>query len=444
MLRLVAKDFRCFRELDVPVAPLTLLVGENSTGKSTFLALLRLAWDVAFSRGVIDFNAEPFLLGAWDDIARYHGGQGRRAKEFEIGLDVSLNGEGDKKNVTDGVARFRGTFEKVHGHPEIKRRTLRFDDYGIDWSRGENQWEWSIEVTAPHWKQQAKVMGAAGPHFAPPFDIAFQIAGWEVRGGTDDASRKGATEEENNKNWATLRQHFHQARAGALELEPRALAPVRAEPRRHYDPVSDTPKPSGDHVPMQLAKISRENEREWVELIKRLEEFGVESEMFTGLRVVQGKKENEPFRIEVGVRGQRGSRNLVDVGYGVSQLLPILVDALRTDKRWLLMQQPEVHLHPRAQAELGSLFVDLVESGRRFVIETHSDYLVDRVCTEVRKVKGLHGGLTPDKVVILYFEPDESSVKVHPIHVDDQGNLLDAPPGFRAFFLEEQRRFLGL
>src|SRR5881396_1662040 len=73
--------------------------------------------------------------------------------------------------------------------------------------------------------------------------------------------------------------------------------------------------------------------------------------------------------------------NLVDVGYGVSQALPILVDTLQrpaADEVFLL-QQPEVHLHPRAQAELGSFFVSQAGKKRRFVIETHSDYLVDRV-----------------------------------------------------------------
>ena len=69
---------------------------------------------------------------------------------------------------------------------------------------------------------------------------------------------------------------------------------------------------------------------------------------------------SDPFQLQVKVRsGPRA--NLMDVGYGVSQILPILVDVMRPDtrSRTFLLQQPEVHLHPRGQAALASLFVTL-------------------------------------------------------------------------------------
>jgi predicted ATPase len=69
----------------VPLAPLTLLVGENSTGKSTFLAATRLAWDLAYARTEIDFNEEPFKLGAFEQLAHVHGGAKGRAKAIELG-----------------------------------------------------------------------------------------------------------------------------------------------------------------------------------------------------------------------------------------------------------------------------------------------------------------------------------------------------------------------
>lgn len=133
--------------------------------------------------------------------------------------------------------------------------------------------------------------------------------------------------------------------------------------------------------------------------------------------------------------------NLVDVGYGVSQILPIIVDVLRAEEEGtFLLQQPEVHLHPQAQAELGSFLATLATTtGKRFVVETHSDYLVDRIRMDIRDRRNIE----PKDVQILYFERQNGKVKVHPIEIDENGNLESVPKGYRSFFLEEERRFLG-
>jgi predicted ATPase len=132
---------------------------------------------------------------------------------------------------------------------------------------------------------------------------------------------------------------------------------------------------------------------------------------------------------------------LVDVGYGVSQVLPILVDTLQGTgtNRTFLLQQPEVHLHPRAQAELGSFFAREANAQRRFVIETHSDYLVDRVRMEVRRGENLR----PKDVSLLYFKRTEHGSVVHNINLDTQGEITDPPPGYRQFFMNEVQSLLA-
>ena len=89
-------------------------------------------------------------------------------------------------------------------------------------------------------------------------------------------------------------------------------------------------------------------------------------------------------------------RNLVDVGYGVSQALPVITELLDHDAdppKLFLLQQPEIHLHPKAQAALGSLLCTVAGIGRQLIVETHSDYLLDRVRMDIRDNKtGLKGG----------------------------------------------------
>ena len=133
-------------------------------------------------------------------------------------------------------------------------------------------------------------------------------------------------------------------------------------------------------------------------------------------------------------------RNLIDVGYGVSQVLPVVTELLRPDAPPLfLLQQPEVHLHPSAQAELGSLFCRVASPDRQLIVETHSDHLLDRVRMEVRDGET---NLKPEDVSILYFERGDLDVNIHSIRIDEEGNIRGAPDGYRRFFLEETTRSL--
>lgn len=190
---------------------------------------------------------------------------------------------------------------------------------------------------------------------------------------------------------------------------------------------------------MLLAELAREGSSQWRTLRRNLAAFGAESGLFEDIDVPRkGDKESDPFQISMGTGGP--SVNLVDVGYGVSQVLPILVDTLRLGPRaTLLLQQPEVHLHPRAQAELGTFFATRVRKGSNFIIETHSDYLVDRVRMEVREKN-----LKADQVSILYFERGQRGARIHNLNLDDHGNIVDAPPSYRAFFLREERHLLDV
>jgi len=77
---------------------------------------------------------------------------------------------------------------------------------------------------------------------------------------------------------------------------------------------------------------------------------------------------------------------------------------------------------------------------KRFIIETHSDYLVDRLRMDVRDKKTL----SADEIVILYFEQSrDRGQQIHPLYLDHFGNLINAPLSYRQFFLSEERRFLG-
>jgi len=131
---------------------------------------------------------------------------------------------------------------------------------------------------------------------------------------------------------------------------------------------------------------------------------------------------------------------LADVGYGVRQVLPVIVESVLADRHKLfLVQQPEVRLHPKGQAALGTFFATLVaKEDKHLAIETHSDFLVDRVRLEVAK-----GTIRSEDVLILFFERRGIKTKVHTIMLDQQGNVTGAPRSYRNFFLSEESSILG-
>ena len=80
-------------------------------------------------------------------------------------------------------------------------------------------------------------------------------------------------------------------------------------------------------------------------------------------------------------------------------------------------------------------------SGHQLVVETHSEHLLNRVRMDIRdKVSALK----PEDVSILWFERNESEVRIHSIRIDAEGNIVDAPSNYRRFFMEEMRRSLGI
>jgi predicted ATPase len=133
--------------------------------------------------------------------------------------------------------------------------------------------------------------------------------------------------------------------------------------------------------------------------------------------------------------------NLINVGYGVSQSLPVFVEIVSRPKgSWFAIQQPEVHLHPRAQAALGDAIFDMaVTDVKRFLIETHSDFTIDRFRLNYRRKT------RKPSSQILFFERQNKQNTVTPLAISAKGELpVDQPDGYRKFFIKEQMDLLGL
>ena len=449
---ITVENYRCFRERQsARLAPLTLLVGENSTGKTSFLALLRALWDVTFRDNVPDFRESPYDLGTFRDIAHYRGGRGGQADSFEAGFD--LLGLPDTMRFSFGI-----TFEERDGSPFPVNRSIAND--AVSFEAEENLGEkftLRLRMQEDVYEHCLDYMGGLMDE-VNLVHIATLLIHFDRDRFVDslNATPKGSITE---REWfvKSFDDYLKQKNALSRDLfasydsylgqsRPFAGAPVRSHPRRTYDPTRPSRDPEGEYIPTYLARASRRNQKEWKVLKNALDSFGRSSGLFDEISIKSlGRTDGAPFQIQIRkASGQsRGSRrNLIDVGYGVSQTLPVLTELLRDDApSMFLLQQPEVHLHPKAQAALGSMFCHIAAKERQIIVETHSDYLIDRVRMDVRDG---NTSLKPEDVSILYFESNGLDVRIHSLELDKDGNVQNQPEGYGQFFMDEMNRSIGL
>ncbi len=425
------EEVRCFGERQtLEIRPLTFLVGENSTGKTTALACFHVLADY-FQRRGIDFNSHPYSMGTFQDIVR---NSKKKEKTFKLGY--AYKHENEDVEVTTEFA------EKTSGiEPVVSSIIMKFTDGKIVF-KIEDEMDMGVRLTSFNEKQnQYQIVTSSEVLNNYPLFLLLHSSQGESEGGIAFSNYL------KKKNKKAERRGFEPFDP-LQNLSIFSTSPVRSRPKRTYDPTREFNDPEGSDVPMYLMRIEATEKKDWEMLKQQLIEFGKSSGLFQSIKIKKlGRSLGAPFQLQFKVRGP--TTNIIDVGYGVSQILPVLVQVLnpgisqRTRRprllNFTLLQQPEVHLHPRAQAEFSSLLAKLANQGNQtFIVETHSDYMIDRARIEIR-----NGNIKPEDVSLVYFEPKGNIVKVHNISFDKMANMIGVPSHYGKFFLKETNRLMG-
>lgn len=191
------------------------------------------------------------------------------------------------------------------------------------------------------------------------------------------------------------------------------VSPLRAHPKRYY--MLDKAKMSisldtldGDAI----AEVLKENRGVKRNVNEWFSKFGFKIDVSEFREVIH----------HMNVTQNGLSLDITDVGFGISQVLPIIIQGFLSDEDSLtIIEQPEIHLHPTMQADLGDLFIDIVESGdKRLVIETHSEYLLRRIRRRISE-----GKINKDDVAICLFHPKtkEKPAWVEILDIGEKGNF---------------------
>jgi predicted ATPase len=434
---LYVNNFRGFLNTFIPIKDVNFLIGENSTGKTSILSLVKILSSDTF---LFDFNfvLDELELGNFEDMVSHNSGN---KNIFSVGLCESTHNESDGpkrtmvlvtyKNSQDRPVAETASFLSPIGliHLRIMKDSIKFRlDKSFTMQNSENISKEDLFCAgALAHKRSSRDFKKLPPEIREfpqvPYSIVIRFL---VSYFTPEKDKK-------KKLSRNLDEQF-------TLPEVIWIAPIREKPKRTYDQYWLNYSPEGTHTPYLLNDFlgDRRGKPKSKILLKMLEDFGLESDLFKTIKVKRfGPRKTAPFEIDVVLNVE--PLKISSVGYGVAQVLPIVVECiLRPKGIAFAIQQPEVHLHPKAQASLGDFIFSLANlEGKVFFIETHSDFIIDRFRRNQKNDKNT-------SAQVLFFERTDQGNRVHAICINKDGQYEDnQPENFRDFFVKEELEMLN-
>jgi energy-coupling factor transporter ATP-binding protein EcfA2 len=416
------KNFKAYKDSgEIPLAPLTVIIGANNSGKSTLfhalLALVQTAQDAEqggaprlVTKGLVDLNGFHDVL---------YGKNPTKTSTFEISIGMTaivarartLTGglikNGEKFTVPDRAEIAFG-WNDAGNEIGVQRSTLLLDGVPvISVERRQGEWLFTAPLEAPE-GAEAEFIGVF-PCFSMPM-----VDQWQ------QFMNAGRIADFRAAIWASIfkKQISH---IGPLRVRVPWYASIGARTSSEFglggeNLVADLGSKEKDP---QTKKTRLELVNDWLATREVLKSVHIEMDKSTSGRMLLGDEWHGPTRI-----------NIAGMGEGVSQILPIIAYTLFGPVDWnedcLLVEQPEIHLHPRLQAELGDLFIEVAQRGNRQVlVETHSEHLVLRLRRRIAE-----GKVKPDQVAILFVEKQAGESKVRRLDLNTRGHFSDWPKDF--------------
>lgn len=405
LTQLHIKNFKAWKDTQpIALKPVTMLLGANSSGKSSMIQSLLLLKQTALSPDrTIHLNLggdeanDYFNFGDFENVLTVGANDPRR---FELAFSFKRPAD---ERVKDG--HFRCSYGQISsGAVAVQELELASGDHRLRAVR-RDKGAYSLMVD-----DEALPRGKSRD-YAPERSIAFPPESLVALGAE-----------------GSLAQDL--SLAIRRELEGIVyLGPLRRKPERDYLWNKTLPGEIGSdgHKAIDVlldSAISRKKDHSEGELLTGVSEWLARMKVADKLEVRQLGRSS---RYEVVVHRAGVAANLRDVGIGISQVLPVLTVAhFAPEGSTVILEEPEIHLHPLAQSLLAELFVEISKKrGVHFIVETHSEHLFRRMQTLIaqRKTDTTHCGM-------YFVERDGAHAVLKPLEVDDYGTVGNWPPNF--------------
>ena len=375
LTRLDLRLFKCFELLKLPLAPLTLLSGPNSSGKSSVLQTLVLLHQTT--------------------------------REHEWSTRLALNGAAVHLGTVVDVV------DEVNGRTEVEIGVAT-EDSACCWTFEGDRRDMSMRVRRVSLDGRTRDDPEALRHLLPPLDDGrvAPLAGL-LRGLTYVTAERVGPQEA-----YPLEDPFDADLVGARgEHAVSVLHWGRDEPVLPGLVLSDAP-------PTRLRQVEARMRT-----------------LFPGCNVdLQQVPQTNAVTLGLRTSDDTGFHRPMHTGFGLTQVLPIVVAALSASEGGvMLIENPEVHLHPAGQALIGQFLADVARAGVQVLVETHSDHVLNGIRRAVKT-----GRLTPEQVALHFFRPrSDAGEQVHSPILDAAGNIDVWPEGFFDQFDKDMNYFAG-
>lgn len=445
--KLVLKNFKRFEHLELDLkSKITLLMGPNSSGKSSIVkSILALKQTASPSNEheVLSAQGDYVDLGIYRDFIHDHD----TSKKLAIGFDIQAN-FGIFGGTPNAPAHLSFTFAYDFATEQAKVYEISVLNNNspsktlITLTKKKTRESFSLKLDRDFGRTLAESVFRR-----PETGIEKYVDTWSKGLSVTVVDRYQITPIESSSKRAdsfttrlpssvisqVVSQQLRDFDKGFFYL-----GPLRRSPSRSYNRTAHllSVGPNGEFTPSVLANLyskaakERGENRPNTNQIQQLNKW-VET-IFPGTSVAS-KTMEELVKIEI-TRGTDQREVITDVGFGFSQVLPILVQlSVMPEDATLLIEQPELHLHPSAQTKLATIFSEAANSNKKVIIETHSEHLLRglQVCISNKAAKKgtVNARLKNTDVSIKYVPRHPEKVKT--IGIDEYGELTDNwPSGF--------------
>jgi predicted ATPase len=369
------RHFKCFEKLDLPLGPLTLLSGSNASGKSSALQALVLLHQTI--------------------------------REHEWSTRLMLNGASVHLGTVLDVV------DKIHGRRQLE----------IGLVEGQRRFRWIFQGDREEMSMATERVLLDGVHFEKPPALRHLLPPEQYETASTVAMRLRDLTYITAERVGPREVYSLEDRQAARVVGPRGehtlsvLYRVRSEPIRDSMVVASVP-------PTGLKQIEA-----------RMDQF------FPGCRLdVQLVPQANAVTLGIRTSDDTDFHRPVHVGFGLTQVLPIVVAAVSArEQDILLIENPEVHLHPAGQAFMGMFLAEVAASGTQVIVETHSDHVLNGIRRTVKA-----GALAPDQALLHFFRTRGGRLdQVVSPTLDAAGNIDMWPEGFFDQFDKDMNHFAG-
>lgn len=430
--RLRIRNFKAWADTEgVRLAPITVLFGNNSAGKTSIPQLLLLLKQTAESsdrQRVLHFgdHRTAVELGDYPGVVHNH--------EIELPIRLSLGWKLpsplevrdplSKKSTNSDKLRFQATIEADHQrNPFVRsmRYRLGAKDAGLVAGMNRRAKGSKYDLSTERY-QEVRHLGRKWP-LPPPV---------QFYGFPDEAVayyQNTVFLSDLNLEMTRLLKRIHY------------VGPLRENPKRLYQWSGEIPVHVGHKgdraVEAILASRGRWFNFKWKGRLKNLEHLVAERLEKMGLvhefEVRSLAEHRKEYEVLVKTGRKRPSVLLTDIGFGVSQVLPVIVECFYVPAHSIVIfEQPEIHLHPRVQADLADLFVDAIharEDGSprniQFIIESHSEHFLRRLQRRIADES-----LKKEEAALYFIHADDDAARIEELETDEFGRIGNWPKQF--------------